>query len=227
MMPFWSTRTKQDAARYWETRAVGYRGLLVSMLKPLPPFRSVLEIGAHSGPNLWAIRQQFPDVHLIGLEPSAACATFGQIAAVKEAMDRMTPRERLAFDQRAQDSGEIPSVGVDLLVGKAPEGLAVFHDIDVVVTCYTLAYLSPADLATTLREIKRIAKVGCLLVEPMPGPGGPAGPIVGAKVPASRHDYASAFAAGDEWDVELRPFIGPQGLDGVLRARRRGVECAE
>lgn len=221
MMPFWSTRSKADAAAYWETRGAVYRCLLASMLHKLPPFQSLLEIGSHSGPNLWAIRQQFPAAHLIGLEPSEVCAKFGQVAAVREAMDRMTPAQRTAFESQSEAKGEVLSVGVDFMVGSAPDGLAVFREIDVVVSCYTLAYLSPAELHATLSRVVDLARVGILLVEPMPTAAEPEGPMAGAKVPCDRHDYVAWFTRhAPEWSAERVDFPGPQGLNGALRARR-------
>lgn len=218
MIQFWSTRSKADAATYWNTRGAGYRGLLAAMLRPFAPFTSVLEVGCHSGPNLWAIRQQFPHAHLLGLEPSEPCAKFAQVAAVREAMDRMSPPERLDFEQAAERKGEVPSVGVDVFVGTAPEGLAVFHGIDVVVTCYTLAYLGTPELERTLAEIVRIAKRGLLIVEPMPDSGAPEGPFVGAKVPCLRRNYAALLPPA--WRIEDLPFPGPQGLNRALRVHR-------
>lgn len=221
MMSFWSTRSKADAAAYWETRGAGYRGLLASMLRKFAPFHSVLEIGCHSGPNLWAIRQQFPVAHLIGLDPSESCAKFGQVAAVREAMERMTPAQRDAFDGQSEARGEVLSVGVDFMVGSAPQGLAAFRDIDVVVSCYTLAYLSPTELHDTLAHISTSTQRGILLVEPMPTDVEPEGPIVSARIPCRRHNYAEWFAQhAPEWRAERLAFPGPQGLNGALRASR-------
>lgn len=220
MMAFWATRSKQDAADYWATRGAGYRGLLASMLAPLAPFQSLLEIGSHSGPNLWAIRQQWPLVHLIGLEPSEACAKYGQCAAVAEALERLSPAERQAFDRRAASSGEVPSVGVDFFVGSAPSGLGVFTSIDVVVSCFTLAYLSDQDLQATLAAVVATAKRGVLLVEPMATETEPGGVVTDVRVPYTRHDYRGWFTAhAPTWHVDVLPFPGPQGLNRALRAR--------
>lgn len=219
-LDFWKTRNARDAAHYWHERGAGYRALLASMLHQVAPFESLLEIGCHSGPNLWAIRQQFPAPHLMGLEPSEPCAAFGLAACTKDAIARMTADAKRAYEARVPEEGEMPSVGIDFFVGCAPDGLQDFKDIDVVLTCYTLAYLPLDACAETLRRACELAKKAIVLAEPMHDSGQPEALIRSGDLPTWRRNYADWFRTSrPDWAVVERPFPAVQDLNRVVIAR--------
>jgi hypothetical protein len=86
------------------------------------------------------------------------------------------------------------------------------NGVDVILTCYTLAYVLPADLPGVLREVRRVARVGCVLAEPM-DLGGDEGWT------GTRHEYLTDLS--DTKSRHLRTLRRPwhDGLNAVLTAR--------
>ena len=155
-LDFWATRDERAAKAYWESKGEMYRGLLADALRPLAPFASVLEIGCHSGPNLWAIRQRWPDPVLYGGDPALKVAMFGA------AMCALPSAAAVDLSGIGFFCGSAPScfdpfgvvpIGVDEH-GVGPCDKATLPDVDVIVSCYTLAYLTPEQLDSVSHAVE-------------------------------------------------------------------------
>lgn len=231
-LPFWRDRTPEHAQRYWETRAAPYRGLLADALRPLTPFDSVLEIGCHSGPNLWAIRQKWPDAVLYGIDPALSLVCSGAKTFANPTAATHTDLLGVCFMR-----GEAPScfgpAGVEPIVLSESgdvicgEPCALPDEVGVIVTCYTLAYLTEPQLDETLVHMMRIATRGLVLVEPQPddwqaicgGWPSSAMPTTLGQVQPYHHDYLHKLHTAG-WTVTSRPFPGPDNLNAILVATR-------
>lgn len=221
----WAARDTAAAQVYWETRAHQYRALVAAFLAPVAPFDSLLEVGCHAGPNLWAIRQQYPRPQLYGVDPSGACVEYARVAWNADAYDRMTLAQRADYD-----AGRTPeTLGVEFFEGIAPGWLVDFSEmldahgltLDVALTVYTMAYLTVAEADATLERLVTLAQRAVVLVEPMRTEEEEARVEEPGRIPAWARNYASWFALRrPDWRVTVRPFPGPQGLNTCLIARR-------
>lgn len=201
---FWRGRGNEAAKAYWDTRDAQYRALIVDNLRQLQPFGRILEVGCQSGPNLWAIRQQFPDVHLVGMDPSSHAVMFG--AAMCEL-------------------GRI--CHVDFFEGLAPDGIpAIVQAVgepDIVLSIYTLTYLQDEAWSATLAACCDAASKAVVLAEPMNLGQEPLGLIETppGRCPSWRHDYAAWFTVNrPDWIVTARKLPRVQEMNGLVIARR-------
>lgn len=227
-LDFWQRRDNLQAKNYWETRSMGYRGLLADALSPFSPFSSVLEIGCHSGPNLWALRQRWAGVPLYGLDPSRDAAMFGAAMCALSGAKRTEPNDLSGVGYFV---GSIPSCfrqyGVTpVAVEPGAVGLGDPCDLpqaDVTVTCYTLAYLSPDEIGPALDEIITRSAKGVVICEPMPLNGATTSELVehSHKVPSWRHPYSRLIyeRAPRVKSCVQRRFPGPDALDGIVIVR--------
>ena len=178
-------------AEYVASAARPYREDILDALAMLAPFASVYELGCHAGPMLTAVRTRWPDVTLAGCDVSA------------EAVAQCSAR-----------------LNAGVIVGDLRAALPTLatNGVDVILTCYTLAYVSASDLPTVLREVRRVARVGCVFAEPMD---------LGDDVVwdeqwdcGTRHKYLEALA-GLSKSRHLRTLRRPwhEGLNAVLAAR--------
>ena len=199
---FWRGRGSADWARvlptYWEAGAQPHRTFLVEALKALPRFESVRELGCCAGTNLRLIREAFPHVMNQGMDVSQDAVIFAQ-------------------DKLAKD-GLVSVICADMLTD-APYWEP--QEVDVVISCYSLAYISPEDLPTLMTSIVRSARVGCVFVEPMMGEPGPIHASTG--LTEWRHDYVrllDSILATDPRPINLEsaPLPTPVELcDGLVR----------
>jgi hypothetical protein len=201
---FWKSRGNDTAKAYWESRDAQYRALIADSLRPLAPFVRILEVGCMSGPNLWAIRQQFPDVELVGMDPSPHAVSYGAAMCHLE---------------------KIP--GVEFWQGAAPDGVGDVAEAagrpDIVLSVYAFAYLQGSLLDATLRACCDVAAKAVVLAEPMCVREERAGLLdtPPGRCPSWRHDYRAWFAEHHPgWQVTVRPFPRIQELNGLLIARR-------
>lgn len=77
---FWRTRETGNPdyiAGYWTSRTHPLRQRIAKIIQELAP-TSLLEVGCHCGPNLWAIRQICPDMSLAGVDVSPYVVAEGQ-----------------------------------------------------------------------------------------------------------------------------------------------------
>lgn len=199
---FWAERGPFNWARvlptYWEAGSQPHRAELVQALKGLPTFESVRELGCCAGTNLRMIREAFPKVLAQGMDVSEEAVLFAQDKFVKDGAVGIVQADILA-DSRYWEPGEV----------------------DVVFSCYTLAYIAPADLRLLLRAMVRSAKVGVVVVEPMLGDFGLLRSSSG--LIEWRHDYTNLIAGILEEDarpskLESWPLPTPVELcDGLIR----------
>lgn len=134
---------------------------------------SAVELGCHCGPLLAMMQDA-------GMEPTGV--------DVNEAWVEMARRN-----------------GLSAKVGQVPECLERYatRGFDAVVSCYCLAYVSPADLPRTLAECLRIARLGVVLVEPSAGPGILPDEYYCDTYVEWRHEYLDALAAVAQSPLEM------------------------
>lgn len=178
-----------------------HRQVILGCLHALPRFETVLEVGCHAGPNLRLMRTAFPEVRLAGIELSeqaTACAR----------------RMFLGDDHVIIHQGNL----LDWLP-RLPS-----DSVDVLLSCYTLAYVAPEDLPALAAEMLRVARVGIVLAEPMGWVTRHGGRVAGLHYAEWVHDYFGLFwslvgrrngATFTSWIV--RPPV--DRLDGVLTIR--------
>jgi SAM-dependent methyltransferase len=183
------------AQHMWDKYQDPHRLMLLMALQMLPPVERVYELGCGSGPNLRLIRETWPEPLTLG--------------------------------------GSEPSPGLAVW---ASEHLGIHIDPlalpdipsdswDIVLTCYTLAYVEPPDVLSALTNIKARHLI---LAEPN---GDAVGDIIGLAqvmvngkpvgVPEWHHDY-SGLLRESGWGLKWRWPLVPRvhGLNAVLIADR-------
>lgn len=141
----------QWIATYQQSVMARHRTQLVQVMQTLQP-TTVLEVGAHCGPNLVRLAQELPGIEqLSGVDVNAAAVAAGQAWVT-----------RLGLDQR-----------IELVTGRVPDMTQQLASacVDVVMSCYALAYIAPSDLDEVLYEMGRLAKRAIVLAEPMTDAG--------------------------------------------------------
>jgi hypothetical protein len=145
--------TTQQATSWWANHAIDpawvahyaasetqpHRGDVIASLSRLGEWESLFEVGCHCGPMLHAVRMAFPVSRLAGCDVN------------REAVD--AARTWLPSVM----SGAFPAV---------TEGWPA-QCVDVVLSCYALAYLSPEDIGAALDEAGRLARRAVVLCEPV------------------------------------------------------------
>lgn len=143
---FWAgPRALTWIEEYWATLNSPYRHALLGALAELPPFRTLLEIGCHAGMNLRLIHEAYPEVQLWGIDINERAITEGRALL---------------------QSAGVPAT---LEIRTLPADTQIWADqmFDVVLTCYTLAYLSPSDIVAALSECWRLTAKHLVMLEPM------------------------------------------------------------
>jgi SAM-dependent methyltransferase len=125
---------------YWDSRGLASRQAVLTQLHLLPEWRTLVELGCHSGPMLGVIAAAFPDAQLTGVEVNPVAA---------DAARKNVP------------SAEIITKGMCAWIVDQPD-----KSFDVLVTHYTLAYVSPVDLPAMLWNATRVAN-HLVLAEPI------------------------------------------------------------
>jgi SAM-dependent methyltransferase len=195
---FWANHPGRSVwcARYWMTADDAPRDWVIDGLRHLGPVKTVLEIGCHCGPLLKRLKES------------------GYTAG--------------GVDINATAVEEARRLGLNASVGAVPDVLSRFADreIDAVVSSYCLAYIAPDDLAETLGECLRIARMGLVIAEPMARSGDESGLYEADPYVEWRHDYFEAVERGRRrlpGDPMLRTMIYPydvvNDVNGVLVAR--------
>jgi SAM-dependent methyltransferase len=162
---YWSEpRSREAYERYWAAAAQPHRHVLVGALHLIPRFTSLLEVGCFVGTNLRLIRDAFPWVELEGSDLNA-----GAVAFAKAHIPGVTFR---CSDVLTEAASWLP------------------RSIDVIVSCYALAYVSPTDLPGVLTNAVAAARCALVIVEPYGD-----GLVPGFDFPEWRHDYARILMA--------------------------------
>lgn len=167
-------------ASYQKSLTSRHRTVILSAVQSMPGVTSVLEIGSHCGPNLMRIAQGCPAIEqLTGIDVNAEA-----IAAGTQWASTLGLSERIQFHQ-----GRIPDT-----TGPLPDGC-----VDVVLSCYALAYIAPQDLDAVLYEMGRLAKRAVILAEPMTE-----GPVKGRVSLQGYQEWAHDYHAASKWIGTLR-----------------------
>lgn len=148
----WWARPRGDAAgaqwiaRYQASLEARHRTQLVEILREIQP-ETLLEVGAHCGPNLVRFAKEFPRLEMLGVDVSVEAVQAGR---------QWVTQLQLA-DRIQLNAGRVPDITAGLPSGSC----------DVVLSCYALAYIAPRDMDGVLYEMGRIATRAVILAEPM------------------------------------------------------------
>ena len=135
----WSLKSKNWIKDYWDSETHPHREKIISEIKRLIPFESILEIGCNCGPNLSLIRDRFPylkDHNLYGIDLN--------YLAIKQAQKLMP---EVSF--RVANVSHIPTENI----------------FDIVLLDAVLMYVGPEEIDQAISEIDRITKKAVILVE--------------------------------------------------------------
>lgn len=209
-LAYWNRKPSDGWNTYWDSLAAPHRDALVEALAGVLPVRgSLLEVGCGPGVNLFRVLQAFPEVDVTGVDVSQA--------AVDNGFQRF---------ERAMAAGELPETGrVALCAGEIPEALDVMEPVDVVLSCYALAYVHPLDIRRTLEKLLELAERAVVIAEPMLVPGLPAGLIPNTssrpRPREFRYDYLRWFNEVEKgWRVTLMKPLIVDRMNRLLVAER-------
>lgn len=146
---YWEMRPLNDERKDWRNGGENWveeyvrskdhphRQLIVNALKHFKPFESVFEIGCNAGPNLARIHELYPNVRLAGIDASYHAARYAD-DLVPTAEIRVGSMYELPFDNK---------------------------EFDVGLTDAVLLYADPKEALKALTELKRVTRLGLILVE--------------------------------------------------------------
>ena len=192
----WWVQTHEQpssAAQMWESWQAPHREHLLHALGPLPPLRSLYEVGCGSGPNLRLIKEQYKHpITLGGADPSPGMAAWAS--------------EHLGIPIQTQALPDLPE-----------------EPWDAVISCYAFAYVEPEDVVKALEGLRKIAKYLVIFepnahMYPYEEPGLYSR---GGALPEWAHDYP-ALLHDTGWLTLWRwPYIPPKdGLNAMIVARQ-------
>ncbi len=120
-----------------------HRKLLIDKISKLKPFNSVLEIGCGSASNLYLLSKNFSNIDLIGIDINEQSIRKGKDLIRKEGV-----------------------ANIKLLNRKA-DIISKYSDksIDIIFTDAVLLYIGPDKIDNLIKEMKRIARKGIILLE--------------------------------------------------------------
>lgn len=171
------TSAAEWIANYQKSLRSHHRDVIVSVVQSVTGATSLLEVGSHCGPNLIRLAQSCPNLEqLTGVDVNAEA-----IEAGKRWTQSLGLSERIALHH-----GRVPD-----LTSQLPDGC-----VDVVLSCYALAYIAPEDLDAVLYEMGRLAKTAIVLAEPMTV-GNERGEIKGSL--SDYREWAHNYQAASRW----------------------------
>ena len=208
----WWAQSRGPRAGHWvETyqHSLGHRhrAQIVEAVQAIKP-ETLLEVGCHCGPNLVRLGQALPGLRMLGVDINAEAITGGR--------QWMTS---LGLSDLVQlNAGRIPDVLTGLPTGSC----------DVVLSCYALAYIAPADLDAVLYEMGRIASRAVVLAEPTTLEG----PVPDKRSLTGYSEWAHHYQKSTQWIGTWRnmtwtvtPVSPPvDRLNAVLVASRDGLQ---
>lgn len=155
----------------------------------------------------------------VGAEPLNVLEAGCHCGVVLRRLEALRNVQVAGVDVNPQAVDLARRAGLLATVGVLPGCLSEFEDgcVDVLVSSYCLAYLSPYDLVVALCHGLRIATRGLVIVEPMAGAGLGAMARDDASPPEWRHDY---FVALDSAVANLRRFQRPCPTVAMTRVRK-------
>ena len=157
---YWASRDRTYGSgwcnHYWDATDQPHRRLLVEALRRMALWTSIAEIGCNVGTNLRLIASAFPHARVAGFDVNRVALAYGQ--------------DRLDGSFVCADVHHLPLRD---------------ESIDVIMSCYALAYVSPTDLPKVIDRLIRVCRIGLVIAEPMVGPEGE----VSGGCPEWRHRY--------------------------------------
>lgn len=148
---WWARPRTNDGGSWIENykRSLGsrHRTVIADLVRDLAA-TSILEVGCHCGPNLIRLATEHPALEqLSGVDVNAQAIAAGTAWAAERGL----------------------SERIQLITGQIPAASQMLPDrcVDIVLSCYALAYIAPPDLDAVLWEMGRLARVAVLLAEPM------------------------------------------------------------
>lgn len=137
--------TSRWVGNYQRSLQLPHRTRIVECIRALKA-STLLEIGCHCGPNLVRLAKEFPTLQMIGIDVSAQAIEAGRVWVKADGLEDR----------------------IQLNVGRIPESLSELPDraFDVVLSCYTMAYLAPDDVDGVLYELGRLSTKAVIVVEP-------------------------------------------------------------
>jgi ubiquinone/menaquinone biosynthesis C-methylase UbiE len=148
---WWARPRTNDGASWIDNykRSLGsrHRSVIAAIVGDLAA-TSVLEVGCHCGPNLIRLATEHPQIEqLTGVDVNAQAIAAGTSWAAERGL----------------------SERIQLVTGAIPAASQMLPDrcVDIVLSCYALAYIAPADRDAVLWEIGRLARRAVILAEPM------------------------------------------------------------
>lgn len=176
--------------KYWESTDGSHRDAIILALERVGEFSSVLEVGCNTGPNLRRIHMRWPRADLMGMDIHSGAINYGRARAKEEGW---------YWTGYAGDLRDLGLLGADIA--------------DVVLSCYSLAYLDPRDIVQAVKDLYGMARKALVIAEPMVPQGEPikyAGPRPGV-VPEYHHPYLDLLATLGPKSMEILPIQPPEG----------------
>lgn len=186
---WWAHQRDDEHAADWcdsykSSLHAAHRNIIADLVSRCEP-TSLIEVGCHCGPNLIRLAQDVPSLtDVFGIDASAQAVAAGQAWAAESGLSgRVHMRE-----------GRFPAATAGMATGCA----------DVVLSCYALAYLAPADLDAALYEIGRLAARVVILAEPL----SPNGSVVLQRTARGYQEHAHAYVSSLKWISTLSDMKG-------------------
>jgi ubiquinone/menaquinone biosynthesis C-methylase UbiE len=204
----WWARPRGAQAREWMATYQGslqarHRTVLVEIMRALAP-TSVLEVGCHCGPNLIRLGEAFPALMASGVDANDEAVAEGQRWAKAKGIEARVELK----------AGRFPDV-----TSAVPSG-----SVDVVFSCYALAYVAPSDLLEALAEVGRLATTAIVLMEPQTDNATADEKRSMSGYNEWAHNYRAALqwvSSVRGWATEIIPITPPvDRLNAALVARR-------
>jgi len=135
---YWRSRNNAWAEKYLSPQSIAHphRQFLIGRISRYSPFESILEVGCASGPNLYLLAKQFPDVKLYGTDINERAIKIGCRWFAAKGINSLS------------------------LSAHKAEDLKSFHDksIDIIFTDAALICIGPDKIEHVLKEFIRVAK---------------------------------------------------------------------
>lgn len=138
---FWSQpRTDEGWESLWDKTEQTHRQMILQQFHLLKHFKSITEIGAQVGTNIRLLRRAFPWATITGIELNPSAVAFA--------------RKKFADDPM-----------VEFITGSLTDPTPL-PPTDVILTCYSLAYVAGEDILIALKRLIAATRVGLVIAEP-------------------------------------------------------------
>lgn len=195
---FWAAPQRAlFSERYWAKIHDPHRAVLMEAISTVGEIGTALEVGSNAGPNLRLLHARNPRTRLFGLDINPDALAYGQAQAQSEGWDWHG----------------VPGAMQEVLPTLKGDS------IDLVFSCYALAYAPADEVGAVLHHMLRVAKQAVVLAEPMVLAGEREG-VISTHMGESRHDYLRVLRSIGLTRFAWRtwPVVPPvDRLNGVLR----------